>query len=157
MCWTGLRWISAATVPKKSDSKTDFAPILLSDVHMSLRASTQSTWPPDGGTTINESRLLRAKRSRNRRQYAQSGLSPYLLILACPSDVHMSLRASTQSTWPPSGTFIVRSESRPIRSYKPYRQYQTRQSPVWDCRSCCSPHWSPGNDKHSHNHKSRYW
>ena len=35
--------------------------------------------------------------------------APYLLISACPSNVHDSLHASMRSSWPLYGTFIVKS------------------------------------------------
>ena len=51
-----------------------------------------STWPPSGA--VYESRLLRTACSRNRRLYSYSGLSPCMLIQACPSDVHVAVHAS---------------------------------------------------------------
>ena len=44
--------------------------------------------------TTYESRLLRTSCSRSRRQYLQSGLSPYLQILACPTNIRASAQAS---------------------------------------------------------------
>ena len=45
-------------------------------------------------TTTNESQLLRTTCSRSCRRYLQSGLSPYLQIPACPSDIHKLWYAS---------------------------------------------------------------
>ncbi len=63
-----------------------------------------------------ESQLLRTACSRSCRQYLQSGLSPYLQIPACPSDIHklwyapkgtsVASRAS-HSLCLPSGAFKV--------------------------------------------------
>ena len=44
--------------------------------------------------TMNESRLLRAVHSRNRRRYSQSGLTAFLFIPACPSNVGAKRQAS---------------------------------------------------------------
>ena len=51
--------------------------------------------PLCGAPPRHESRLLRTPCSRNRRRYSYFGLSPYILIPACPSDVCMSVRAGT--------------------------------------------------------------
>ena len=51
---------------------------------------------------------------------SQSGLAPYLLILAWLSDVYASLRASTQSAQPPDNTFMEKMASY-ILSMKPFK------------------------------------
>ena len=48
---------------------------------------------------------LESRLRRSRRQHSQSGLSPYLLILACPSDTGSHAHASTARLPVPSGTF----------------------------------------------------
>ena len=59
-------------------------------------------------TTTHESRLLRTTCSRSRRQYLQSGLSPYLQIPACPTNIRASAQASLPSARLLVGAFKVK-------------------------------------------------
>ena len=61
-------------------------------------------------TTTHESRLLRTTCSRSRRRYLQSGLSPYLQIPACPTNIRASVHASMPSARLLVGAFIIKSQ-----------------------------------------------
>ena len=73
--------------------------------------------PADAGITTHESRLLRTSCSRNRRLYSQSGLLPYLLIQAGPSDVQTYWRASTPLSLPAVRDFQKLTEGEGRRAY----------------------------------------
>ncbi len=48
----------------------------------------------------------------------------YILIRVSPSDVNVPLRVNTQSTLPPSGTFIVKSGGKRKMTFCPHRHTQ---------------------------------
>jgi len=100
----------------------------------------------DAGIFMHESRLLRAPHSLNRRLYSQSGLSPSLLIPACPYHIRVFAHASMAHSRLPSGAFIVNHtcfgggmQVKPIVRFR-------HPWPPWCLQSICFVHCFP-NDK----------